>query len=352
MPLYDDAIARLRDQRGELERDLQLWAERAADPGDLGIHYSQVRRLNRQISTALGAALAHTPVAEHPPDGDRGTVSDLPDLRRTLGTLHLLWDFYRDKLAQRDTAAYTDHLGVADDLAWACYEPFLQAARAAEMVSADEVKEPPLVFYSTDRTPYAQARTKALQPPGIDSIDLEKVTTALLRLPVPVIGVPWSIANKLPELVLVGHEAGHVIAEDLKLKQDLRAMFSELVLSADTGQRKCVWTRWRDEIFADVVGVLASGSAFLHGLAAEMAGPPSDVGQVPIDPDHPGHYPTPALRVALCTAILESVGVTSPRAWSETYGSAAGDSAAFVRDIPVVTDALTGTSGRSWGARR
>ena len=34
-----------------------------------------------------------------------------------------IWDFFRDKLAQRDTDAYSQHLGVADDLAWSPCPP-------------------------------------------------------------------------------------------------------------------------------------------------------------------------------------------------------------------------------------
>lgn len=346
--LYDLAIARLRAQRSQLETDLAAWAARASSDGDLPLHHSQVARLKLQISSALNTALAGTPVAAEGSARTGGTVADLPDLRRAVGTIHLLWDFFRDKLAQRDTAVYSDHLGVADDLAWACYEPFLAEARAAGIVTDQELKEPPLVFYSTDRAPYSQARTKALHAPGLDSKDLEQVSAELRRLPVPVIGMPWAVANKMPEVVLIGHEAGHVIAEDLKFATELREVFSSAVL---TGQgcdgRKAVWTAWRHEIFADVIGVLATGTAYLNGLAAELAGAESEVAHALINPEQPGLYPTAALRIAVCARVLESLGIDSPPTWVETYGNLTGDSREYEPDVAPVVAVLM---DRKWGS--
>lgn len=353
MSLYDLAIARLRAQRSQLEADLAAWAARASSEGDLPLHRSQVGRLQLQISSALDSALAGTPVAAEGSASADGTIADLPEIRRAVGTIHLLWDFFRDKLAQRDTAAYCAHLGVADDLAWACYEPFLAEARAAGSVTDQELKEPPLVFYSTDRAPYAQARTKALHPPGLDSKDLEQVSAELRRLPVPVIGMPWAVANKLPEVVLIGHEAGHVIAEDLKLAPELREVFTDVVLTDDDhGKRRLVWMAWRDEIFADMIGVLATGSAFLNGLAAEIAGAESEISQAKIETDRPGRYPTAALRVAVCTGVLEKLDIAPPRIWAETYGPLSGDSRQYERDVKAVVGALMDRTWNPIGGKR
>jgi hypothetical protein len=334
MSLYDNAIESLRAQRALLEADLKLWTRRASKDGDLPLHRSQVIRLNDRISAALSSALEGTPVT-----GDRqapfgGTVDELPALRRAVGTVHLLWDFFRDKLAQRDTAAYSRHLGVADDLAWSCYEPFLAAAKDAGTLTEGELKEPPLVFYSADRAPFAQARTKALHPPGLDSKDLEQVSEELQRLPVPVIGMPWAVANRLPEVLLVGHEAGHVIAEDMKFAAEVVAVISGIDLTRDNaGRRKDVWIAWSDEIFADIIGVLTTGTAFVSGLAAEMAGAKNEIEQARIDVDSPGRYPTPTLRIALCSEVLRTIGVTPPTAWAGTYRGIAGDSGEFKGDI-------------------
>lgn len=340
MALYDAAIEGLRAQRARLEADLELWAERASTNGDLPQHASQVERLNVQVSAALASALQGTPVAPEAHAPFAGGVADLPTLRRAVGTVHLLWDFFRDKLAQRDTTAYTAHLGTADDLAWSCYEPFLIAARKAGTVAQHGLKEPPLVFYSPDRAPFAQARTKALHPPGLDSKDLGQVIEELHRMPVPVIGMPWAVANRLPDVVLVGHEVGHVIAEDLGFADEAASVIGGLALDGtDAEQRRTVWKAWSDEIFADVIGVLATGTAFVEGLAAELADAKKDVEQARISVADPGLYPTRTLRIALCNDVLEKVGVTPPTAWSQVY-RVAGDSEAYRDDVPRLVKAL------------
>ena len=354
MDLYQDAIEGLRSQRGRLESDLALWTERTAPDGELPLHHSQVRRLETCISAALAATIEGTPLEPGAASPYAGTVADLPTLRRCVGTTHLLWDFFRDKLAQRDTLAYCTHLGVADDLAWACYEPFLAAATEAKTIEPHELKEPPLVFFTTDRTPFAQARTKALHPPGLDAKDLEHVIDELHRLPVPVIGMPWAVANCLADVVLVGHEAGHVVAEDLGLAKAAKDVLAGVKLDGDDeqGTRRGVWTAWCDELFADVVGVLATGTAFVSGLAGELAGDPAEVEQVPIDPARPGRYPTPTLRMAVCNDVLGRLDVTPPGAWANAYPAIAGDSAAFAGDVPRVVAELFDNAWEPIGGKR
>jgi hypothetical protein len=353
MSIYDTAVVGLRAQRTELEADLELWAQRASPFGDLPLHQSQVSRLRRQLTSALGAALEGTPL-----EGDKtppfdGSLAQLPELRRAVGTVHLLWDFFRDKLAQRDTPAYRQHLGVADDFAWLCYEPFLRAASTADVPNKLECKEPPLVFCVADRAPFAQARTKALHPPGLDSKDLEKVTEEVRRLPVPVIGMPWAVVNRLPPMVLIGHETGHVIAEDLGLAAEARAVIASLNLDGrDAEKRKGVWKSWSDETFADIIGVLATGTAFVSGLAAEMAASPSEIEQARINDSKPGRYPTPTLRIALCEEILRLLGIDPPKAWSSTYPRIAGDSGAYARDITPLAEALFRHEWTSVGAQQ
>ena len=350
MSLFDATVHGLRARVRSLRTDMELWIDRASAGGDLRQHHTQLTRLHDFIGGTLTAVVAGRPIN---PDADppfSGTVNDVPGLRRSVGSVHLLWDFYRDKLAQRDVHAFADHLGAADDLAWACYQPFLTAATESPDRRFDtaQVKEPPLVFYSTDRTPFAQARTKTLHPPGLDAKDVGEFLAALQRLPVPVIGLPWEVANRMPETALVGHEAGHVIAEDLGLAAEARKAVQEASLNGDRdGVRKKVWLAWCDEVFADVIGVLATGTAFVEGLTAELAGEPSEIRQATINPEKPGKYPTPMLRVALCERVLAGIGVAPSTAWSAEYGEIVGQSRDYRDDVAVVASALL---GRTWEA--
>ena len=332
MSLFDDAVRRLRARVAAVDADLGRWRERTSEDGDLPQHHTQVLRLHDYLGGMLDAVVRGTPIEPGARPPYAGTVDDLPRLRRGVGSVHLVWDFSRDKLTQRDTAAFAGHLGAADDLAWACYRPFLEAATG---VAAAEVREPPLVFYSTDRTPFAQARTKTLHPPGLDAKDLEVFEAALQRLPVPVIGLPWDVADRMPELALVGHETGHVIAEDLHLAAE-----AATVLRDATGVRNAVWVAWCDEIFADAIGVLATGSAYVEGLTVELAGASGEIHAAAIDVRRPGRYPARMLRVALCERFLAHAGTAAPAAWTETYGAIGGPAKAYAEEVDVVAAAL------------
>lgn len=350
MTLFDASVHGLRARVREVRTDMAHWVGRASAEGDLRQHHSQLDRLHAYLGGTLNAAVLGKPVDPEVAAPFAGGVDDVPGYRRSVGTVHLLWEFFRDKLAQRDMDAVAAHLGVADDLAWACYQPFLAAATAAhpERFAAASVKEPPLVFYSTDRTPFAQARTKALHPAGLDAKDLEEFEVAVQRLPVPVIGLPWEVANRMPETALVGHEVGHVIAEDLGLAAEARQAVQALTLDGRSGpQRRRVWLAWCDEVFADLVGVLATGTAFVHSLTAEMAGNRNEIRQLGIDPIRPGRYPTPMLRVALCERFQAGSSVSATTGWSEAYGPGAGSSQDYLADVPAVAAALL---ERSWDA--
>jgi hypothetical protein len=338
--LYPAAVESIRAQRALLEADLLYWAGRARGSGDLPQHTSQLARLREQIEAALAATVTGTPVAADARRPFEGSVDELPRLRRGVGTVHLIWDFFRSKLAQRDTAAYALHLGAADDLAWSCYKPFLTAARAAGTVGARELKEPPLVFYSTDRTPFAQARSKAFHPPGLDAKDLDRVVAELQRMPVPIVAMPWAVANRLPDVVFVGHEVGHVIAEDLRFAAEAKAVIAGVDLGHDD-VRSTVWQAWSDEIFADVIGVLATGAAFVVALAGELADAVNEIEQAAISAAKPGVYPTRSLRIAICCAVLEKLDVPPPVDWAGVY-RLAGDSEIYADDVPAIVEALLG----------
>lgn len=351
MSLFESSVHGLRARVSGLRDDLARWAVRTGPDGELPRHHTHVRRLGDYLDGTVEAVLRGTPADLDGAPPFAGTVDDVPELRRSVGSIHLLWDFFRDKLAQRDLAEFGAHLAVADDLAWACYEPMLRAA--VEAHGETPVKEPPLVFYSTDRSPFAQARSKTLHPPGLDAEDLTTFAAALQRLPVPVIGIPWEIANRMPETALVGHEAGHVIAEDLGLAAEARAALREAAYVSDPGNvRRGVWQAWCDEVLADVIGVLATGGAFVAGLSAELAAGADEIRLAPIDARRPGRYPTAALRVALCEGLLGRLGVESSPAWSRAYGPLVGDSRGYRDDLAVVAEALLGRPWAGLGGRR
>lgn len=333
MTLPVHVVENLKARMELLESDFETWLSRTDVNGQLKQHHTQVRRatgvINGMITVAFdGTAIVDASVA---PD-----LNDLPELRDKVRSIHVIWDFFRDKFSQRDVENIAVHLGAADDLAWELYKPFLNAA--SEVDGFDKkVKEPPLLFYTPEPAPYAQARTKQFQPLGINEFDFKRFEDILSRIPVPVIAVPWASANRLPDLVVVGHETGHIVAEDLGLKDDLVALIQRLDLPEDAeGKRKKCWLSWSDEVFADIFGTLATGMAFIDGLAGELAGPSGEIRFAEVNFSEPGSYPTPTLRIVLCEAVLELVSVPSNSHWQAAFGNLVNDSRKFGNDIKLI----------------
>jgi hypothetical protein len=343
MTLIRNAVDGLRARVHNLTDDFAFWQGRTAQDGDLPQHQSQVKRITDMLKGSLEEAVSGSPVTQTDFQDNSDDLARLPALRRDIGSVHLVWEFFRDKFAQRDVASLENHLGCGDDLAWACYKSCLEAALDAGAIDGAAVKEPPLVFYSasTYRAPFAQSRSDMFHPQGLDSKDIGTFSKVLIHLPVPVIGLPWAIANRLPELVLVGHETGHVVAEDLGLAEEAEGALRDLTLDRDPNERrKQAWLSWCDEVFADLFGVVATGSAFVAALGAELAAGIQETRASPIDLQRPGKYPTPTLRMALCEEALTRLGVTPSEAWRDQYGSLSGPSREFRDDIAPVVESL------------
>ena len=361
MSLLQFSLSCLHAQLKNLEADFSYWRDLTKAGAKLPQHNSQVDRITKTLAGTRSAALAKTPLEPKQPTGEpdvesvKATLGDLPGLRRSVGTIHLLWEFFRDKLAQRLVDAVDVHLGVGDDLAWDCYKPCLDAAVGDDPEKRVSVKEPPLVFYSTDRTAFAQARTKTFHPLGLDSIDVKQkvIAEVLQSLPVPVVGIPWASANRLPDLVVLGHEVGHVVAEDLGLAADAKRLLQSIDYPRDPGEeRKRVWEKWSDEVFGDVFGVFATGQAFVDALGGEFAGNVNEVRGQSINRQNPGLYPTPTLRMAICEALLRRLGITPSPMWSADFGALTGNSWAFEKDVDLVVDALVDKQWAGLGGKK
>ncbi|HKO47355.1 MAG TPA: hypothetical protein VJV79_06515 [Polyangiaceae bacterium] len=335
MMLKDRALADLRAERAALLADFEAWQRRASATGDLKQHHSQVERVTGCLRQVLELALSSTIL------GDPSISEDLEALeqpRLAVGAVHAIWDFFRDKLAQRDTKRYADHLGAADDLAWECYLPFLEQRVAAARTEEEEkairakVKEPPLVAYCPEQGLFAQSRQDAFRPPGLTAMDVQNFSAALQRLPVPVITLPWSQAGRAQRLSFVVHEAGHVVADDLELNDEMKAKVQSLALSGDPKR----WLEWLPEVFADLFGTAALGSAYVDALATFLATAESEVLSEQVLPGR--KYPTRALRVALCCAALKEMNLASYTLWDDAYEPPTPDN--YVADCALIAKAL------------
>ena len=331
-------------QQAGFRADLDDWTRRVQPGQPLERHNSQVTRLRDQLLGMLDAS-----IGANGPDPAQATFAGLAGSIRAVQVVHLLWAFFRDKLAQRESTARSGCLLAADDLAWAAYEPFQiafatqQQARTEQLVAPETLREPPLAFYSSDPSPIALPRTSVFFPKGLGPEDAARFGAMLQQLPVPLVGMPTPDASRLPPLVLLGHEVGHVVGDDMGLLDEAKRRLAGLAFDE---ARRTVWRRWLDEVLADVFGVLVSGSAYLDELSTALAGELSVVRTESLRTDG---YPPRALRIAICAAALERlIGPaamkqrTTVRAWEDAYGALTGTSLDYAGDVKPVVELLLG----------
>ncbi|MBX3001461.1 MAG: hypothetical protein KF893_23270 [Caldilineaceae bacterium] len=231
---------------------------------------------------------------------------------------HRIWAYFRSKLALRDIAWLMQDLTTADELAWVCYQPVRDQAKRAGTIAPEALKEPPLLFFSSQPAPFVQGRDTNFQPEGVTTDDSSKFGRAVLKLPVPMIGLPWFHVDHLPITVLVAHEVGHAVERDFGLEEQLSQIFD--ALPVDDG-RKRAWTMWRKEIFADVFGIICTGRAHVLALMDYLINDPETIQQQRVDGPAWGLYPPDFLRMLLNVEILAQLAPKNGEreAWLAAY---------------------------------
>lgn len=341
MSLVQGVEAELRFVDRALERELAEWRDLGENDDVFKVHRSQIARICRTLqSTRQALGIEADALAGAPADA---LLGGLQERRKRLQALHLVWNFFRDKLLQRLRPEFQRFLLAADDLAWTCYRPFLERVQGEK----DGLREPPLTFLSLDSAPFAQARDSSFAPQGLSSRELGRLYQILRMLPVPIIGLPWLQAGHFPDLCLVGHETAHIVADDLGLERSL----PDLIAGVDAidEARRPLWQKWMDETFADIMGVLACGAGYGHALTRALA---DDVGRVRTEtPDVKGAYPPRDIRVRVvaATALRADVPAEFADAWHETYALPESELSGDV--APLVETVLEHRFERLGGAR-
>jgi hypothetical protein len=303
--------AELAAQRSALLGELAYWSDLTKEGSRLEKHRSQVERL----AAMLEAAVQHT---LRPTGAGGEAAAAFGEVTEQLLGLHHVWGFFRSKLSLRLIDRFRPMLDAADELAWQCARPYLEAGgtrldlpdtTSGEAPDPLPRREPALLYFDVDTSPFAVPRNHAyrnlLPPRQLDVVAAELVK----RLPVPVIGIPWHQQSHLPGLAIVAHEAGHLIQEDLRLPDDgLRAAVTA-TLPAEAGIR---WERWLPEVLADVLAVLQLGPAYAVTLADLLSDPAHDVGSAV------SGYPPGPTRLAVLDAVLTRAGHQVPGASGAT----------------------------------
>jgi hypothetical protein len=303
-PVAERKLSELRRKLLALLAEFRHW--RAFSMADKAFkkHHTQVRAVIshlRGLTQETVADLAHGARAEEVLKRSRNLEQNILAVRR-------VWEFFRVKWIQRTEAEFKDYLAIADELAWACYKPVLDCAISDP--GHPPRQEPPLVFLNGGGSPFALAREDAFEAELVvgDQIDGATTRDVLDNLPVPVIGVPWFQTGHLPDALVISHEAGHLVLEDFKLRdQVMREVHGAVAGSPNVS----AWEAWLNEVFADVFGCVAMGPAFVSALLDFLAVGYSDVETEMVDPREWGKYPPNYVRVRLNIAALEMLDFTT-----------------------------------------
>lgn len=302
MSLAAHKQAAVRVEVGQLRDELARWrALSDADGAQLARHCSQIDR----IAGALEAGLSELDgELEGVSGAELDVIEECALLQSKVLDLHRAWEYYRSKLAQRLVEQLTRYLVATDDLAWACYQPPRDRAIAAGADPA-AVREPPLTFLNGGANPFMLTRGESLMSAIPDGgVRNERLKSLVGALPVPVIGLPWSHLGHLPDAVVVAHEVGHVVEDDLGLAPEVRRRIEAAIGDAE---RASAWSAWSHEAFADVFATVATGPAYTSCLTEFVAGGRREVVKAKRSAPDWGDYPTPALRVALSAAACECI---------------------------------------------
>jgi hypothetical protein len=282
--------AELRAKVSSIAEELKFWREQSAANRRWEKHFSQIHRVATTIDTA--AARIEKDLEDCI---DNGTiVANARRIERLVIDLHSVWEFFRAKLVLRAAKPFADFLAVADEFAWACYKPALDAIDPMR-------KEPPLTFFKSDTSPYAIPRDHSYRA-WVDNDRLRSTDAVelLKSLPIPVVGIPWFQSRHLPDLLIVAHEVGHHV-EELGLNADLlKAVGGAKVMNSHAE----AWLTWSGEVFADVFATLAAGPAFTIALVDFLATAPATIAEEARTKKPLGDYPTAYLRILVSVAVL------------------------------------------------
>ncbi len=346
MNLIQRQDALLRYERDGLLASFQTWRNITANDSAWQKHFTQVRR----ITALLEPLVAHA--------GNAAAEDDIAALNRherqakQLLFAQRTWDYFRSKLSLRDLKDLRPLLQCADEFAWSCYRPAWEAARQANEIDANDLKEPPLVYLTGSETPFVQVRQGRFTPEGIGAEDV-RAYGSLLALPIPVIGLPWPQLKQVSLVVTLAHEVGHAVDEDFGVGAAVDAAIGSL--GGVLGERSKAWLAWRRELIADVYGVLCVGPAHLIALSDYLLTTEDAVRAERVDLKQPGKYPPRQLRVFFNARLLAAIGLADVGvwpAWDELYPvRGMQDFDDYAADADAVARALLNTPVSKFGGK-
>jgi hypothetical protein len=216
--------------------------------------------------------------------------------------IRYVWDYFREKLDQRDDISLKPALEAADEVLWSCYHPYFQHRKLS-------APPPPIAGICYDYTASAlKTQSGYVLERRVDTLGgpmkeyFQKLPVGILRLPPTVVTAPWTLG-------LIAHECGHFLQDAVEAGAPSGGSFADKVEAAVRGaggteEDVKAWRRWSIEIFADWTAVLALGPWSIWVLApwvlTEQSGMLS----------RQAAYPSPLVRLLLIGQIAKELDGT------------------------------------------
>ncbi len=285
-----------------LSVEFKEWRDISEPRAKLEKHNSQIRRLTAQLAACRDRIAEEIGALD-----DAGVLGKAREMEDKVLEVHRLWGYFRARFESRLVPWHADYLCAGDELAWACYSP-VQNRAVMHGFDLAAVKEPPLVYLTGGWSPLLLTRGEAFVVEREATLRL--VTPPAFyqltrRLPVPLIGVPWSQLSQAFDATMIGHEVGHAVEDDFGLTDDVKRALTGSVLDET---RKAAWECWEREVFADWFGCLATGPAYVGTLLDLIAGDLAEILREKLPFNNKwGRYPTTLLRARLNLAFLDAL---------------------------------------------
>ncbi|HMG47061.1 MAG TPA: hypothetical protein VK614_06345 [Allosphingosinicella sp.] len=175
----------------------------------------------------------------------------------------------------------------------------------------------------------------------------------LLKLPnpFPLVKLPYSRLVTPWTLGAIPHEIGHNLQSDLGLWLVVPRLINRRLTAAGLpAEVRQTWVRWTKETFADLIGILLVGPAFVESTMDVVGKGARATGAF----NPRGVHPTPWLRVRIGTHMLRKMGFAADArridsAWSRLYPDAVGEAIpalfrrTFAKAMPIVVEVITAT---------
>lgn len=267
-----------RQLQEKINEDVAVWKK--AD--SLKTHHRQLEDLQKVVKAAL--LRLDAPLKSLGAGTTASICEQCNRYDRSLLWINTIWDYYHEKLTQRNDAALDGFFKAADEVAWSCYATIFQELGIASGPC-------PLPYLTLSHSPFAVPRDvppNELRAALLDPQTMEMLQAFLLRLPVPVVGLP-AVSPFLPwSLIFIAHEVGHHVLHDLNAVAKFQTMTGNIVCEkfkqlnhqiedqtqVQIEKRAQVerWKMWSEEIFADLFSVLALGPWALWALEEVLYG--------------------------------------------------------------------------------